>query len=323
MSTIAQTRPKQPQKKPLSTIKHIWAWDQKTGSSAAKLVLIALARHANMQMLAFPSITCLAKETELNRKTVITVLAKLIDLELIKDTGYRVGLTKQVVVYKLQIDESLYSTAKDTIESSNNTKLDTVEEKTAPFLPQNSPVFSVKQFQKRDTEKILNNIEDISNLPLTPSYQNEDEVIRVTPTATEEKPSVVKSKYPQDSFWKIAKIYEEILPDASPVKDISYRIQIDIHNLERDCIKGEAGWREYFATVVASDYLTGKIDGFKVSFIWLLKRENYAKVVNGRYVNKGRRGTNGENRSTGPHTDSRGFCDYTKVSIKTPVVEDI
>ena len=157
MSLPAYTSPKQLQQKPMTTIKHKWAWEQRTGSSAAKLVLLALARRANEHLLAFPSVKSLSDDTELNRKTVLNCLSKLIELQLIIDTGYRVGSTKQVVVYKLQIDDNL-----------NNTNLGTVIPETVPFLPDNSPVFTVEQSQKRATEELFNNKEKDNIPPIVP-----------------------------------------------------------------------------------------------------------------------------------------------------------
>ena len=150
MSLPAYTSPKQLQQKPMTTIKHKWAWEQRTGSSAAKLVLLALARRANEHLLAFPSVKSLSDDTELNRKTVLNCLSKLIELQLIIDTGYRVGSTKQIVVYKLQIDDNL-----------NNTNLGTV-------IPDNSPVFTVEQSQKRATEELFNNKEKDNIPPIVP-----------------------------------------------------------------------------------------------------------------------------------------------------------
>lgn len=163
MSAPAYTAPKQLQQKPMNTMKHKWAWGQKTGSSAAKLVLLALARRANENLLAYPSVKCLSDDTELNRKTVLHSLSKLIDLQLIADTGYRTGSTKQVVVYKLQIDESL-----------NSTEFGTVNNETVPFLPINSTVFTVKESQKRDMEELLNN-KDKDTPPYNPPASGGDD----------------------------------------------------------------------------------------------------------------------------------------------------
>lgn len=144
----------------------------------------------------------------------------------------------------------------------------------------------------------------IINPPLTPPSK-EDEANKLSP---------VEINFPQDPFWKIAKLYEEICPTLPAVKNIDFRMQADIRSLESSCTKDEAGWREYFARVAASDYLTGQINGFKATLFWLLKPANYTKVVNGNFDNKSKK-TVGSN--------NRGFCNYTADSVKPPAVEDI
>lgn len=43
---------------------------------------------------------------------------------------------------------------------------------------------------------------------------------------------------------------------------------------------------EVFAKAEASDYLTGKVNGFKATFDWLLKPSNFLKVLEGNYDNR-------------------------------------
>ena len=82
--------------------KSSWAWSSKTGSASAKLVLAALEECANQKTLtANPSISILCDMTELNRKTIISSLSKLVSMGLIEDTGDRTGMTSQIVVYRL------------------------------------------------------------------------------------------------------------------------------------------------------------------------------------------------------------------------------
>jgi hypothetical protein len=81
-----------------------WAAKQNTGSSGTKLVLLGLAECADRQhSLAFPSIAALVEFSSLDRKSVISNLAKLEETGFITDTGRKVGSTKQIKVYKLNI----------------------------------------------------------------------------------------------------------------------------------------------------------------------------------------------------------------------------
>lgn len=114
-----------------------WAWRQRLGSSADKLILIALAdRHNDESGLAYPSTAWLAENTDLNRKTVMASLARLEAKGYIIDSGRRVGKTKQVKAYFLALDGPEKS-----IPKTDN-------------LSENSPNFSGKGSQKLHKEPL-------------------------------------------------------------------------------------------------------------------------------------------------------------------------
>lgn len=46
-------------------------------------------------------------------------------------------------------------------------------------------------------------------------------------------------------------------------------------------------WRDWFAYVKESDFLMGRRTSFQASLGWLVKAENFAKVINGQYENRG------------------------------------
>jgi len=93
-----------PSNTPRISDKFKWAWSQKTGSSSYKAVLVALAEHANKDLKAWPSLTCLEAKTELNERTVRKSLQALQEMGLIRDTGEKAGFTKQVLVYQLCLE---------------------------------------------------------------------------------------------------------------------------------------------------------------------------------------------------------------------------
>lgn len=85
-----------------------WAWrvkfPEKTGGAlpALKLVvLLSMSDRASEDHTCFPSINRLASDCRMNRKTVLKIIAELIEDGLISDTGERKGRTKQVIVYRL------------------------------------------------------------------------------------------------------------------------------------------------------------------------------------------------------------------------------
>jgi Helix-turn-helix domain len=120
-----------------------WAGKCKPGSAPRKLVLLALAdRHNPESNISYPSVAWLAEWTGLNRKTIITALGDLETQKLISDSGQRVGKTAQVKAYTLHIG--------------------TVP-KTEQSQKRNSPVYSSKQSQKRDTEPVK---EPVKALPI-------------------------------------------------------------------------------------------------------------------------------------------------------------
>ena len=84
-----------------------WAWsvtipyNKKCNKANKRLVLLSLADRAAEDHTCFPSAKRLAADTCLDRKTILAVISELIEDGLLKDTGERKGVTKQVRVLKL------------------------------------------------------------------------------------------------------------------------------------------------------------------------------------------------------------------------------
>ena len=85
-----------------------WAWrvelnEEKGGcrKPLKRLVLLSLADRAGEDHCCYPSMKRLEVDTQIERKTVLKVIAELVKDGLIADTGERKGITKQVKVYKL------------------------------------------------------------------------------------------------------------------------------------------------------------------------------------------------------------------------------
>ena len=108
-----------------------WAAKTRVERASEKLILIALCdRHNDETGFAYPSINWLCEFSSLNRKTVISALDRLEVCGLIADSGRRVGSTKQVKVYTINVGK----------ESQKG----------------NSSENGRKQSQKRDTEPVSN-----------------------------------------------------------------------------------------------------------------------------------------------------------------------
>jgi hypothetical protein len=94
------------------------------------------------------------------------------------------------------------------------------------------------------------------------------------------------------SHEEVIRAYHEILPEAPQVKVWSKkrRQALDARIRER-CKDGKpaatiAYWRGFFEQVAASDFLCGRATSFVASLEWLLRPENFLKVIEGNYANR-------------------------------------
>lgn len=154
-----------------------WAFSQPIKHSTAKFVLVAMANHADGDMMCWPSLAHLCAQTSQDRKTVQANILRLRELGYIEDTGDRKGTTKQVIVYHLKSAENGPVPAaklpeNEAKEQANNGHNDTengplnpvdnstqavdnhaqeaqkracTENETGPFFPPNRPVFPTKE----------------------------------------------------------------------------------------------------------------------------------------------------------------------------------
>lgn len=131
-----------------------WAWKQPVPSASAKFVLVLLADQTTGD-LAFMAVNTIAARTGLDRKTVMGAVARLIEWQLIEETGERRGRTGSVPVYRLLMNDGLFDNAPHATESSTKngtgTKTGTASE-AVPVLPGSGTSFPTKRYQKRDTD---------------------------------------------------------------------------------------------------------------------------------------------------------------------------
>lgn len=82
-----------------------WAAEQILSYSDDKLVLWALAYHADCKSLrAYPSIAAICEFSSLERRRVMNSMARLAGGGWVEDTGERIGRTAQVKVWRLCIE---------------------------------------------------------------------------------------------------------------------------------------------------------------------------------------------------------------------------
>lgn len=117
-----------------------WAWAAPVASSSERLVLLALAKHADEDGSSFPSADTLAEETRLNRKTVFSALTSLCEGGLIvRSCRSGQGRRNQ---YELRIDST-----------ENGT-----------YQKRNEPKTERSSSQKRDFESTENGTSNVPNL---------------------------------------------------------------------------------------------------------------------------------------------------------------
>ena len=79
-----------------------WAWQQQIKPASLKLLLLSMADRSNGDdFTCYPSIELIANDTGLNRKTIISGIQRLCELNLIEKTGITKGKTGKVLEYRL------------------------------------------------------------------------------------------------------------------------------------------------------------------------------------------------------------------------------
>jgi uncharacterized protein YdaU (DUF1376 family) len=88
--------------------------------------------------------------------------------------------------------------------------------------------------------------------------------------------------------------YHECLPNQPRVKQwTKTRASLLNARIAERCKDGKPAdgigyWRDFFGKVAASDFLTGKSSDFTVSLEWLVRPQNFLKVIEGNYDNRPR-----------------------------------
>lgn len=119
-----------------------WAWKAPVKKSSQRLVLLALADRAGKDRTMWPTIECIAEDTNLNEKTVQSVLGQLMKMGLVKDTNKRKGPTKRTKVLKLIF----------TVEKKESTQKrdDSIDQACAQTGSNQPDIGGIKSTQKRD-----------------------------------------------------------------------------------------------------------------------------------------------------------------------------
>lgn len=127
--------------------------------------------------------------------------------------------------------------------------------------------------------------EDI-DVPISPSPEAEKVAEPPEPPPPPEKPKEVQ--IPSCPHKKIIELYHQICPMLPKVQEwTSKRITLLSgrwnHDPERQNLEW---WERFFKDVAASDFLTGQVNEFRADLEWIIRPNNFAKILEGKYANK-------------------------------------
>jgi len=221
----------------------------RAGSAAEKLVALAYAdRHNEESGCAYPSLAWLCEFSSLNRKTVIAAVIRLEQAGFLTDTGERQGNTRQIKVYRLNL-ESIPKA--EPYQKRNGTKAGTV------------PKTASEQSQKRDTDTVM---EPISPTVSTKPTESDAQTARLSVDEFEEG-------------WKT--LAAELGLPTIRGKLTGKRRQAFIARSRDHPVQD---WVEAFDRIRRSPFLrgeTGNWAGANVSF--LLRPDSITKILEGNY----------------------------------------
>ena len=122
---------------------------------------------------------------------------------------------------------------------------------------------------------------------LTPQGQGEQPA-QPKPKAADGDPKRTQDKTPHQA---IVALYHEILPMCPQVKvwNPEQKSRLRTRWNEDKNRQSLDWWRWFFQRVAASDWLTGRVKDFVCDLDWLVGPKNMAKVLNGRFDNRGPR----------------------------------
>ena len=109
------------------------------------------------------------------------------------------------------------------------------------------------------------------------------------------------------SVQQVVDLYHDVLPSLPSVLKVTDARRKAINARIRDDLKTIGQWEGYFGKVAPSDFLMGRVDGFRADLEWLCKPANMLKVLEGRYERN-------QAKPSPPQSKHNGFAqrDYSK-----------
>lgn len=274
-----------------------WAWAAPVASSSERLVLLALAKHADEDGSSFPSADTLAEETRLNRKTVFSALTSLCEGGLIvRSCRSGQGRRNQ---YELRID----STENGTYQKRNDPKTERSSSQKRDFESTENGTSNVPNLghEYRREERREQGREQGMFFVEPPSGGFDDAPPTLFDDETTEKVERSASRIPACPYKKLVDLYHEVCPMLptvtvlTPGRKTQLKARWTEIYREEHCASEEEcleNFRFIFNRVAASRFLTGRTDPgpnrsrpFVANLDWLIKAANFVKVCENRYSN--------------------------------------
>ncbi len=279
-----------------------WAWKKDCSSPMQKIVLLSLADRANEQNYCYPSFDRLMKDTGSSRSSIIRSLLALEGLGFIarihrkNDKGNNTSNAYQLI--GVENREGKVIMAYDTM---GGCQADTRGSVTVTLGGCQADTMGGCH---SDTGGSVTVTPKSTSLNL-PSFEPTKEThSKEKQTATEKANEAHASSV---SVQQVVDLYHEILPSLPSVLKVTDARRKAISARIHDDLKTPSEWRVFFSRVGKSDFLTGKVDGFRADLEWLCKPANMLKVLEGRYERN-------QAKPVPPQSKHNGFAqrDYSK-----------
>lgn len=243
-----------------------------------------------------------------------------IDLLIYQHQNEKIPLDlKRVLLYCNGINEAtlqatLQAKFKQTDNGWINTKLTLVNSKRGDYSSKQSMNGTVGQFWKKSklilsnveflklreflkNESIKNIFDKIENQEISLSYlkamlkhlENENEIVDVIEIKDKDKNDIAINKKPKINFEEIVSIFNSVCFELPKVtKIIDSRKKAIALILQKNTLEE---LEIVFKNISESDYLNGKVVSWKADFDWILKPENFIKILENKYINNGKSNT--------------------------------